>query len=122
VGTIPADTRPGPQTVYFLGKDYRGILSSYIALYNVAPLTRPQIVAPKIDLPTGTFQFQVQTASNLLYQVQTAPNLRPPVQWTPNVAFTGDGSLISMGVPLASASSGFVRLLASAALPPVDVA
>jgi hypothetical protein len=41
IGTIPADTRPGPQTVYFLGKDNRGILSSYIATYTV--LTPPSI-------------------------------------------------------------------------------
>src|SRR5262249_13349696 len=36
-GTIPADTRPGPQTVYFLGKDQRGILATMVALYQVQP-------------------------------------------------------------------------------------
>lgn len=40
LGTIPADTRPGPQTVYFLGRDQRGGLSTYIALYTVAPPPR----------------------------------------------------------------------------------
>src|SRR6185503_19686735 len=35
VGTIPADTRPGPQTVYFLGKYALGGLASYIATYDV---------------------------------------------------------------------------------------
>lgn len=39
-GTIPADTRPGPQTVYFLGKDQRGGLATYIATYTVRPLPR----------------------------------------------------------------------------------
>jgi hypothetical protein len=34
VGTIAADTRPGPQTVFFLGKDSRGGLVSYAALYS----------------------------------------------------------------------------------------
>ncbi len=34
VGAIAADSRPGPQTVFFLGKDSRGGLSSYIALYE----------------------------------------------------------------------------------------
>jgi len=35
-GTIPADTRPGPQTVYFLGKDTAGNLAGQIATYSVA--------------------------------------------------------------------------------------
>ena len=47
VGTIPADTRPGPQTVYFLGKDQSGGLASYIAVYNVQtpPPSAPFIIS-----------------------------------------------------------------------------
>jgi len=40
-GTIPADTRPGPQTVYFLGRDTQGTLASYIATYDVRPPPPP---------------------------------------------------------------------------------
>jgi len=40
LGTIPADTRPGPQTVYFLAKDQLGGLSTFIGLYQVLPPTR----------------------------------------------------------------------------------
>ncbi|MBI1840768.1 MAG: lamin tail domain-containing protein [Verrucomicrobia bacterium] len=42
-GSIPADTRPGPQTVYFLGKDQLGGLTTQIAIYQVVPPPRPPV-------------------------------------------------------------------------------
>jgi hypothetical protein len=39
-GTIPADTRPGPQTVYFLGRDQIGNFGTFIAPYQVVPPLR----------------------------------------------------------------------------------
>ena len=35
IGPIPADDRPGPQTVYFLGEDQQGGPATYIADYEV---------------------------------------------------------------------------------------
>lgn len=40
-GVIPADTRPGPQTVYFMAKTTSGGLSGQIGLYNVTSVGPP---------------------------------------------------------------------------------
>ncbi len=54
-GTIPADTRPGPQTVYFLGKDSAGGLSSYIAPYTVRPANTVILLPPGFSSVADNF-------------------------------------------------------------------
>jgi len=56
-GTIPADTRPGPQTVYFLAKENNGAIATHIGFYNVqpAPLMPTAAVSRKAHPGAGTF-------------------------------------------------------------------
>lgn len=77
VGTIPADTRPGPQTVYFFGKDTRGVAATYIALYTV-------------QAPASQHDFEAQGLE--ITQVSAGRyDLQPVVQLT--VATTSTGSV-----------------------------
>ncbi len=38
LGTIPADSRPGPQTVYALARENNGAIATHIGVYNVLPM------------------------------------------------------------------------------------
>jgi hypothetical protein len=79
-GTIPADTRPGPQTVYFLGKDQLGGLSTMVATYQVPPL--PRITRIYFDNSRNAVieHNGVQAGRSLI--VQENPNLSCPNCWT----------------------------------------
>ena len=79
-GTIPADTRPGPQTVYFLGKDQLGGLSTTIGLYQVPPL--PRITRIYFDNSrNAVIEHNGVQAGRSLF-VQENPNLSCPTCWT----------------------------------------
>jgi hypothetical protein len=79
-GTIPADTRPGPQTVYFLGKDQLGGLSTFIATYNVAPL--PRITRISLDNNRNVILEHNGIQAGRSVVVQENPNLNCPACWT----------------------------------------
>ncbi|HEY2951519.1 MAG TPA: hypothetical protein VGK40_02995, partial [Verrucomicrobiae bacterium] len=98
-GTIPADTRPGPQTVYFLGKDQLGGLGTYIATYNVQTPNTPPTISdiPNQTIPqnssTGPIPFTVgdaeTPASGLTVSGSSSnPTLLPNA----NIVFGGSGS------------------------------
>ncbi len=82
-GTVPADTRPGPQTVYFLGRDQQGGMSTTIVTYTVqAPNTPPTIsdipnqIVPQ-NSSTGPLPFTVgdaQTPAGSLVVTATSSN------------------------------------------------
>src|SRR5207248_6280132 len=53
-GTIPADTRPGPQTVYFLAKENNGAIATHIGVYTaVGPQSCPLTVLPTDGSTSG---------------------------------------------------------------------
>ncbi len=60
-GTIPADTRPGPQTVYFLAKENNGAIATHIGVYNVQPLplALTSAVSRKAHTGAGTFDISL---------------------------------------------------------------
>ncbi len=56
-GTIPSDSRPGPQTVYALAKEDNGAIATHIGVYNVLPmpLALTAAVSRKVHPGAGTF-------------------------------------------------------------------
>ena len=109
-GTIPADTRPGPQTVYFLGRDQVGGLSSYIATYNTRPapvkITAVEVISNSVALTwtRGLGPYVVQRSGSLLSSNWT------DVEFTPNTsAYVG-----------VAGSAAFYRVADSATAPVAD--
>jgi len=79
-GTIPADTRPGPQTVYFLGKDQSGGLATYIGTYSVIPPARITRIYFDGSRNAIIEHNGVQVGRNLF--IQENLNLSCPTCWT----------------------------------------
>ena len=79
-GTIPAGTRPGPQTVYFLGKDQQGGLATYIGTYNVVP--PPRITRIYFDGNHNAIIEHNGTQVGRSLYAQENPNLSCPTCWT----------------------------------------
>jgi hypothetical protein len=103
IGTIPADTRPGAQTVYFLGKDIFGGLASSIALYSVqAPL--PPLQIKGINLIGSSLALE-WTDGGGPFLVQMKTNLTSST-WT--VVATTDNSAIELDV---SGATGFFQVV-----------
>jgi hypothetical protein len=112
-GTIPADTRPGPQTVYFLGKDQLGGLATYIATYTVqAPNTPPTISdignqTVPLNTSTGPIPFTVgdaQTPANALTVTGSSSN--PTLVPNANIDFGGSGGNRTVSVTPAPNQTG----------------
>jgi hypothetical protein len=80
VGTIPADTRPGPQTVYFLGQDARSALSFYLGLYQVRPL--PRMTRIYIDRSGSVILEHNAAQTSRSFFVQENPDLSCSSCWT----------------------------------------
>ena len=60
-GTMPADTRPGPQTVYFLAKENNGAIATHIGVYTVLPmpLALTSVVSRKAHTGAGSFDINL---------------------------------------------------------------
>jgi len=79
-GTIPADARPGPQTVYFLGRDQLGGISTFIITYQVR--LPPRITRIFIDGNRDAIIEHNGTQAGLSLFVQENSNLSCPTCWT----------------------------------------
>jgi hypothetical protein len=79
-GTIPADTRPGPQTVYFLARQNNGSIATHIGVYTViAPTTCPLTVLPNNNATSGNARapmtkFRFERSVYLITQAELAAN------------------------------------------------
>jgi hypothetical protein len=82
VGTIPADTRPGPQTVYFLGKDVQGGMVTYLAPYQVTP--PPRITGISVNHSNHVILNLSAASTGQEIFLEETPALTPalPTVWT----------------------------------------
>jgi hypothetical protein len=98
-GTVPADTRAGPQTVYFLGRDQIGGLSTFIATYNVQAVGQPPTITQQ---PQNQTVNQGQTATFAVAAVGTAPL---SYQWRFNGAAIAGATSPTFAIPNAQPSN-----------------
>ena len=109
-GTIPSDTRPGPQTVYFLAKENNGSIATHIATYNVQPppLALTSAVSRKAHTGAGSFDINLPLTGSPGVECRSSGGNHKLVFTFNNPVVGGTAAVstaVSSGAPLFSGTS-----------------